>query len=88
MKHLPGSDPELVLLNHKYEELQRIPLSDMSRVEINKLVQELGFYRKEKPDSPVPEEFHLAPAKSLPAGAEEAKSERATERKGAGGPDL
>uniref|UniRef100_A0A7N5JH37 Selenoprotein M n=1 Tax=Ailuropoda melanoleuca TaxID=9646 RepID=A0A7N5JH37_AILME len=71
MKHLPGSDPELILLNHKYEELQRIPLSEMSREEINRLVQELGFYRKEKPDSPVPDEFLLAPAKRPPGGPEE-----------------
>ncbi|PKU38481.1 selenoprotein m [Limosa lapponica baueri] len=63
MKHLPGADPELVLLSHRYEELERIPLSDMTREEINQLVQELGFYRKETPDAPVPEEFQFAPAK-------------------------
>ncbi|XP_075372556.1 selenoprotein M isoform X3 [Mycteria americana] len=74
MKHLPGVDPELVLLSHQYEELeaaipvcmQRIPLSDMTREEINQLVQELGFYRKETPDAPVPEEFQFAPARPLP----------------------
>ncbi|NWR36921.1 SELM protein, partial [Tachuris rubrigastra] len=66
MKHLPGADPELVLLSHQYEELERIPLSDMTREEINQLVQELGFYRKETPDAPVPEEFQFAPAKPLP----------------------
>ncbi|NXN09644.1 SELM protein, partial [Indicator maculatus] len=92
MKHLPGADPELVLLSYRYEELevseqcsrswggwcpagcqaattvcvQRIPLSDMTREEINHLVQELGFYRKEAPDAPVPEEFQFAPAGSLP----------------------
>ncbi|NWW19893.1 SELM protein, partial [Falcunculus frontatus] len=66
MKHLPGADPELVLLSHRYEELERIPLSDMTREEINQLVQELGFYRKETPDAPVPEEFKFAPAKPLP----------------------
>ncbi|NWY65828.1 SELM protein, partial [Erithacus rubecula] len=66
MKHLPGADPELVLLGHRYEELQRVPLSDMTREEINQLVQELGFYRKETPDAPVPEEFQFAPAKPLP----------------------
>ncbi|NWI58764.1 SELM protein, partial [Calyptomena viridis] len=65
MKHLPGADPELVLLSHRYEELERIPLSDMTREEINQLVQELGFYRKETPDAPVPEEFQFAPAKPL-----------------------
>ncbi|OXB76413.1 UNVERIFIED_CONTAM: hypothetical protein H355_014128 [Colinus virginianus] len=93
MKHLPGADPELVLLSFRYEELevsglhsiergcrapglmelrcllisvQRIPLSDMTREEINQLVQELGFYRKETPEAPVPEEFQFAPAKPLP----------------------
>ncbi|NXT18921.1 SELM protein, partial [Syrrhaptes paradoxus] len=66
MKHLPGADPELVLLSHRYEELERIPLSDMTREEINRLVQELGFYRKEMPDAPVPEEFQFAPARPLP----------------------
>ncbi|NWV43974.1 SELM protein, partial [Grantiella picta] len=66
MKHLPGADPELVLLSHRYEELERIPLSDMTREEINQLVQELGFYRKETPDALVPEEFQFAPAKLLP----------------------
>ncbi|XP_009077732.1 PREDICTED: selenoprotein M, partial [Acanthisitta chloris] len=44
----------------------RIPLSDMTREEINQLVQELGFYRKETPDAPVPEEFQFAPAKPQP----------------------
>ncbi|NXA72757.1 SELM protein, partial [Thryothorus ludovicianus] len=66
MKHLPGADPELVLLSLRYEELERIPLSDMTREEINQLVQELGFYRKETPDAVVPEEFRFAPAKHLP----------------------
>lgn len=46
--------------------VQRIPLSDMTREEINQLVQELGFYRKETPDAPVPEEFQFAPAKPPP----------------------
>ncbi|NXY92735.1 SELM protein, partial [Alcedo cyanopectus] len=66
MRHLPGAAPELVLLSYRYEELQRIPLSDMTREEINQLVQELGFYRKETPDAPVPEEFQFAPARHLP----------------------
>ncbi|NWX93926.1 SELM protein, partial [Nothoprocta ornata] len=62
MKHLPGAEPELVLLSDRYQELQRIPLSDMTREDINRLLQELGFYRKETPEAPVPEEFLLAPA--------------------------
>ncbi|KAL0625206.1 Selenoprotein M [Plecturocebus cupreus] len=63
MKHLPGADPELVLLGRRYEELERIPLSEMTREEINALVQELGFYRKAAPDAQVPSEYVWAPAK-------------------------
>uniref|UniRef100_A0A671KTD6 Selenoprotein M n=1 Tax=Sinocyclocheilus anshuiensis TaxID=1608454 RepID=A0A671KTD6_9TELE len=66
MKHIPGADPELVLLNHYYEELDRIPLSEMTRTEINKLLAKLGFYKKENPEDQVPEEFRLAPAKDSP----------------------
>lgn len=55
--------------------VQRIPLSDMTREEINQLVQELGFYRKEAPDAPVPEEFQFAPARPLPAQAPAADSQ-------------
>ncbi|RMC06102.1 hypothetical protein DUI87_17647 [Hirundo rustica rustica] len=57
---------EAVLRDLARGKVERIPLSDMTREEINQLVQELGFYRKETPDAPVPEEFQFAPAKSLP----------------------
>uniref|UniRef100_A0A8C6GD18 Selenoprotein M n=1 Tax=Mus spicilegus TaxID=10103 RepID=A0A8C6GD18_MUSSI len=63
MKHLPGADPELVLLSRNYQELERIPLSQMTRDEINALVQELGFYRKSAPEAQVPPEYLWAPAK-------------------------
>ncbi|KAF4113726.1 hypothetical protein G5714_006271 [Onychostoma macrolepis] len=66
MKHIPGADPELVLLNHYYEELDRIPLSEMTRTEINKLLETVGFYKKENPEDQVPEEFRFAPAKDSP----------------------
>uniref|UniRef100_A0A3Q2DJB0 Selenoprotein M n=1 Tax=Cyprinodon variegatus TaxID=28743 RepID=A0A3Q2DJB0_CYPVA len=66
MKHIPGADPELVLLNHYYEELDRIALSDMTRSEINKLLEKLGFYKKAQPEDEVPEEFRFAPAKDSP----------------------
>lgn len=66
MKHIPGADPELVLLNHYYEELDRIGLSDMSRSEINELLGKLGFYKKAKSDDEVPEEFRFSPAKDSP----------------------
>lgn len=66
MKHIPGADPELVLLNHYYEELDRIPLSDMTRSEINELLAKLGFYKKAQPEEEVPEEFRFSPAKDSP----------------------
>uniref|UniRef100_A0A3Q3JFF4 Selenoprotein M n=1 Tax=Monopterus albus TaxID=43700 RepID=A0A3Q3JFF4_MONAL len=66
MKHIPGADPELVLLNHYYEELDRIPLSDMTRSEINALLGNLGFYKKAQPEDEVPEEFRFSPAKDSP----------------------
>lgn len=66
MKHIPGADPELVLLNHFYEELDRIALSDMSRSEINELLDRLGFYKKNQAEEEVPEEFRFSPAKNSP----------------------
>lgn len=66
MKHIPGADPELVLLNHYYEELERIPLSDMTRSEINELMVKLGFYKKATAQDEVPEEFRFSPAKDSP----------------------
>lgn len=87
LKHLPGTDPELVLLNFKYEVLERIQLSDMTRKEINQLMKDLGFYRKENADSPVPEEFQLAPSR-LPLGSEEAQREHGAENKGTAGGEL
>ncbi|CAB1319827.1 unnamed protein product [Coregonus sp. 'balchen'] len=61
--HIPGAEPELVLLNHYYEELDRIALSDMARSEINELLEKLGFYKKAQPEDEVPEEFRFSPAK-------------------------
>lgn len=66
MKHIPGADPELVLLNHYYEELDRVALSDMTRSEINELLEKLGFYKKAQPEDEVPEEFRFSPAKDSP----------------------
>ncbi|KAG8012005.1 Selenoprotein M [Nibea albiflora] len=66
MKHIPGADPELVLLNHYYEELDRIALSDMTRSEINELLEKLGFYKKAQAEDEVPEEFRFSPAKDSP----------------------
>lgn len=64
MKHIPGADPELVLITSKYEELERIPLRDMKRSEIIQLLKDLGFYRKSSPDALVPAEFKMAPARA------------------------
>lgn len=66
MKHIPGADPELVLLNHYYEELDRVALSDMTRSEINELLGKLGFYKKAQAEDEVPEEFRFSPAKDSP----------------------
>lgn len=66
MKHIPGADPELVLLNHYFEELDRVPLTDMTRPEINALLDKLGFYKKQQPEDEVPSEFRFAPAKDSP----------------------
>lgn len=78
MKHIPGADPELVLLNHYYEELDRIALSDMSRSDINELLEKLGFYKKAQPEDEVPEEFRFSPAKDSPFNDE--PSSEATEK--------
>uniref|UniRef100_A0A3P9L4Y5 Selenoprotein M n=1 Tax=Oryzias latipes TaxID=8090 RepID=A0A3P9L4Y5_ORYLA len=83
MKHIPGADPELVLLSHYYDELDRIALSHMTRTEINELLVKLGFYKKEKQEDEVPEEFRFSPAKDSPfkdepqhkASTSEAKAE-------------
>lgn len=45
---------------------QRIPLSDMTRTEINDLLVELGFYKKSRSEDEVPEEFRFSPAKDSP----------------------
>lgn len=78
MKHIPGADPELVLLNHYYEELDRVALSDMTRPEINELLGKLGFYKKTTANEEVPEEFRFSPAKDSPF-KDEATSTPATE---------
>lgn len=45
---------------------QRIPLSDMTRADINSLLAELGFYKKAQAEDEVPEEFRFSPAKDSP----------------------
>ncbi|KAG7223506.1 hypothetical protein INR49_015499 [Caranx melampygus] len=46
--------------------VERIGLSDMTRSEINKLLEKLGFYKKAQPEDEVPEEFRFSPAKDSP----------------------
>lgn len=38
----------------------------MTRSEINKLLEKLGFYKKAQPEDEVPEELRFAPAKDSP----------------------
>lgn len=45
---------------------QRVPLSDMTRSEINELLRKLGFYKKTNSSEEVPEEFRFSPAKDSP----------------------
>lgn len=46
--------------------LQRIPLSHLTRADINNLLAELGFYKKTQAEDDVPEEFRFSPAKDSP----------------------
>lgn len=57
-----------------YYLLQRIGLSNMRRKEINQLLKDLGFYKKESPDSPVPTEFQMAPARQKTVDGVEGKA--------------
>ncbi|KAM3610539.1 uncharacterized protein V6R79_005320 [Siganus canaliculatus] len=46
--------------------VERVALSDMTRSEINELLEKLGFYKKAKSEDEVPEEFRFSPAKDSP----------------------
>uniref|UniRef100_A0A8C7NVB9 Uncharacterized protein n=1 Tax=Oncorhynchus mykiss TaxID=8022 RepID=A0A8C7NVB9_ONCMY len=56
----------LVLLNHYYEDLDCIALSDMACSEISELLEKLGFYKKAQPEDVIPVEFCFSPAKDSP----------------------
>ncbi|KAG8455608.1 hypothetical protein GDO86_001708 [Hymenochirus boettgeri] len=71
MKQIPGADPELVLLSSKNKELERIPLREMTRKQINKLVKDLGFYKKKSRTAQVPPEFQMAPARNTGGNRED-----------------
>uniref|UniRef100_A0A674E7A5 Uncharacterized protein n=1 Tax=Salmo trutta TaxID=8032 RepID=A0A674E7A5_SALTR len=61
MYHIPGAEPELVLLNHYYEEL------DVSELlKHTELLEKLGFYKKAQPEDEVPVEFCFSPTKDSP----------------------
>lgn len=49
-KRIHGAKPELVLFNSADEEIERIPLSKLTRKECNDLLQSKGFKPKEKLD--------------------------------------
>lgn len=46
VKFISGAPPELVLLGEGDRELERLPLSQLSRQECNELVQSRGFAKK------------------------------------------
>lgn len=46
VKYISGAPPELVLLAEGDRELERLPLSQLSREKCNELLQEKGFVRK------------------------------------------
>lgn len=45
---ISGAPPELVLLGENDRELERLPLSQLTRQQCNELVQERGFTKKNK----------------------------------------
>ncbi|XP_069792256.1 selenoprotein M [Narcine bancroftii] len=66
LNYFPGVDPELILMNYAYQELDRVNLMPMTRKEINELLLKLGFYKKESPNASVPLEFYYAPMGGKP----------------------
>ncbi|CAG9585892.1 unnamed protein product [Danaus chrysippus] len=46
VKFITGAPPELILLGNGDKELERIPLSNLSRQECNDLVKSKGFIRR------------------------------------------
>lgn len=49
-KHIQGAPPELVLLAATGEEIQRLPLSKLTRLELNELMETRGFVKKPSND--------------------------------------
>lgn len=48
VQFITGAPPELVLLGDQDNELERLPLSQLSRVQCNELLQDKGFSKKPK----------------------------------------
>lgn len=48
VKFITGAVPELILLDSGDRELERIPLSQLSRAECNEVIQSKGFAKKIK----------------------------------------
>ncbi|XP_033184279.1 selenoprotein M-like [Bombus vancouverensis nearcticus] len=49
-KHIPGAVPELLLFNDNEEEIERLPLSSLTREECNNLLISKGFTKKASKD--------------------------------------
>ncbi|XP_071856597.1 selenoprotein M-like [Bombus fervidus] len=49
-KHIPGAVPELLLFNDNEEEIERLPLSSLTRKECNNLLIFKGFTKKTSKD--------------------------------------
>ncbi|XP_060813060.1 selenoprotein M-like [Bombus pascuorum] len=49
-KHIPGAVPELLLFNDNEEEIERLPLSSLTREECNNLLISKGFTKKTSKD--------------------------------------
>jgi len=60
-KSIGGAKPELILLNEKGDELERIALSKLNRAECNQLLLKKGFYKKASSEDQVPEEYQSGP---------------------------
>ncbi|GFQ76828.1 sep15_SelM domain-containing protein [Trichonephila clavata] len=60
-KQISGASPELIFLNRDGDEIERIPLSEKTQGECNKLLLDKGFYLKKSEDEEVPEKYKDAP---------------------------
>ncbi|XP_076654296.1 selenoprotein M-like [Halictus rubicundus] len=49
-KHIQGADPELVLFDHNNKEIERLPLSKLTRKDCNNLLTSKGFNKKPSKD--------------------------------------